>query len=307
MPSRIVREEILTSGRVDRLGWQQEVFYRRLLSKVDDHGLYDARPSILRCTLFPLRVDKVSEEDCSNWLAACESAGLLVTYEVGGKPYLKVLDTRWQTRSEPKYPLPDGGRGEQRTTVNDCEQPLTPVPVVVVVDDVVDVVDEEPVRAVARHAPKPSAVNVSGTRLDPLWTLPPDWAAWAQEERPEWTVADVERVGLSFRDHWHSVAGAKARKADWLATWRNWVRNERRNYRTRPDQAPDRREKQAQNIDILTGKANGRIERTIVAERVDRAPVLSLPGGLREPATDDVEGRGPDRGPSTVGRGTGTV
>src|SRR5690606_5110201 len=27
-----------------------------------------------------------------------------------------------------------------------------------------------------------------------------------------------------FRDYWHGVAGAAARKADWPATWRNWIR-----------------------------------------------------------------------------------
>jgi hypothetical protein len=30
-----------------------------------------------------------------------------------------------------------------------------------------------------------------------------------------------------FRDYWLAKAGAHARKVDWLATWRNWVRNER--------------------------------------------------------------------------------
>lgn len=28
-----------------------------------------------------------------------------------------------------------------------------------------------------------------------------------------------------FADYWHGVAGAKGRKADWPATWRNWCRN----------------------------------------------------------------------------------
>lgn len=27
-----------------------------------------------------------------------------------------------------------------------------------------------------------------------------------------------------FRDYWHAVAGARGRKQDWHATWRNWVR-----------------------------------------------------------------------------------
>lgn len=30
-----------------------------------------------------------------------------------------------------------------------------------------------------------------------------------------------------FADHWRAKPGADGRKADWLATWRNWVRRER--------------------------------------------------------------------------------
>lgn len=63
-----------------------------------------------------------------------------------------------------------------------------------------------------------------GSRLDPDWQLPDDWAQWAKAERPE---LDVAETAARFADYWHSVAGAKGKKLDWQATWRNWVRNER--------------------------------------------------------------------------------
>mgnify|MGYP003441332381 FL=1 len=131
MPSRLLREGILTSDRVDQLDNAAEVFYRRLMSKVDDHGLYDARPSILRSSLYPLRVDRVREADITRWIAACEKAGVIALYQHDGKPYLQMVDTRWQARSEPKYPMP--------TPENSCKQEKTPVPVFgvgVVVGDV---------------------------------------------------------------------------------------------------------------------------------------------------------------------------
>jgi hypothetical protein len=114
----------LTSERIEQLDPPAEVFYRRLMSKVDDHGLYDARPSILRTSLYPLRVDRVREADIARWIAACEKAGVIALYQHDGKPYLQMLDTRWTARSEPKYPMP--------TSENTCSQPQTPVPVVVV-------------------------------------------------------------------------------------------------------------------------------------------------------------------------------
>jgi len=128
MPSRILREDILTSDRVDQLDFAGEVFYRRLMSKVDDHGLYDGRTSVLKSHLYPLKDSRVREADISRWMAACQKAGLLVLYTHDGKPYLHMVNTRWAARSEPKYPLPP--------TVNSCAQPETPV--LLVVDVVVD-------------------------------------------------------------------------------------------------------------------------------------------------------------------------
>ena len=106
MPTRLLREGILSSDRIDQLDAPAEVFYRRLMSKVDDHGLFDARPSILRSSCFPLRSDRVREADITRWMAACQKAGVIALYQHDGKPYLQMLDTRWEARSKPKYPLP---------------------------------------------------------------------------------------------------------------------------------------------------------------------------------------------------------
>lgn len=132
MPNRIIREDILTSESVDALDPPAEVFYRRLMSKVDDHGLYDARTAILKSHLYPLRHDRVREADITRWLAACQKAGLIVLYSHDGKPYLQMLKTKWKARSEPKYPLP--------TSARNCTQPQATAPLVV--DVVVDVVED---------------------------------------------------------------------------------------------------------------------------------------------------------------------
>lgn len=157
MPNRIIREGILTSDRVDQLDAPAEVFYRRLMSKVDDHGLYDARPAVLRSTLYPLRVDRVREADISRSLAACQSAGLIALYQHAGKPYLQMLDTRWQARSEAKYPLPSDD--ELRAGENTCAQPLATAPVFVVGVGDVDVT--------------PKAPKGADDRFDAFWAVYP--------------------------------------------------------------------------------------------------------------------------------------
>jgi hypothetical protein len=62
-----------------------------------------------------------------------------------------------------------------------------------------------------------------------------------------------------------------------------------------------RSEARARNMEILTGRTPN--ERTVegVAERMGGAVVLPLPGDLREPDSDDVGRRGPDRSASGVG------
>ena len=70
----------------------------------------------------------------------------------------------------------------------------------------------------------PSAKSPRGCALREDWTLPDDWRAWAEKERPD---VDVLTVADSFRDYWVAKPGRDGRKADWLATWRNWVRNQR--------------------------------------------------------------------------------
>lgn len=124
MPSRLLREGILSSDRVDKLNAEAEVFYRRLMSKVDDYGLFDARPGVLRSALYPLRLETVTDNNCLQWLTDCINAKLIVLYQVDGKPFLRMLDTKWTARSEPKYPKPTNG----------CKQLKAPVLLDVVVD-----------------------------------------------------------------------------------------------------------------------------------------------------------------------------
>jgi hypothetical protein len=151
VPIRLLREGILSSDRVETLDAPAEVFYRRLMSKVDDYGLFDARPAMLRSSLYPLRVDRVREADITRWIAACEKAGLIALYSHDGKPFMQMLDTGWQTRSEPKFPLPPWGKAEPpRAIASNCLQPQATAPVFGVVVGVEDEGGDG-----AKRAPKP--------------------------------------------------------------------------------------------------------------------------------------------------------
>ena len=66
----------------------------------------------------------------------------------------------------------------------------------------------------------------TGSRLPADWKLPEEYKNFCQQERPD---LDAQDVANRFRDYWVGKAGKDARKADWMATWRNWVRGDKRN------------------------------------------------------------------------------
>lgn len=66
--------------------------------------------------------------------------------------------------------------------------------------------------------------STTGTRLPADWVLPKRWGEWAIAERPELTPDEIRRQAAMFADHWHAATGKDGRKADWEATWRNWIR-----------------------------------------------------------------------------------
>lgn len=106
MPNRILRQSILESPRVAQLNWADEVFYRRLMSIVDDYGRAEASPLLLRSKCYPLQTDQVRAADISRSMAACQKAGLIVCYDVGGKQYLELLRFGQKQRTDSKFPAP---------------------------------------------------------------------------------------------------------------------------------------------------------------------------------------------------------
>ena len=107
MATRMLRDGILSSERVARLGWAEEVFYRRLMSVVDDYGRFYAHPALLRAACYPLLLDKVSDSDVGKWLTACVDAALVRVYPaLDGKRYLEIQDFGQRIQSKSKFPDP---------------------------------------------------------------------------------------------------------------------------------------------------------------------------------------------------------
>jgi hypothetical protein len=63
-----------------------------------------------------------------------------------------------------------------------------------------------------------------GSRLSPDWFPSSPLTDWATKERPD---LDLPSVVARFKDYWGAVPGARARKTDWDATFRNFIRTEK--------------------------------------------------------------------------------
>lgn len=72
-----------------------------------------------------------------------------------------------------------------------------------------------------RQSARKRASTPTATRLPADFVLSPERRTVAVAER-----LDAERTFAKFCDYWRAASGARARKVDWEATWRNWCRTE---------------------------------------------------------------------------------
>ena len=83
-----------------------------------------------------------------------------------------------------------------------------------------------------RPDPTPTTSNeVEGARkraarIPDEFIVTPAMRAWAAREVP---ALDVNASTRKFVDYWRAESGAKARKLDWVAAWRNWMRRDDEN------------------------------------------------------------------------------
>lgn len=81
--------------------------------------------------------------------------------------------------------------------------------------------NQEPITK--NQEPKVKA-SAAGSRLPEDWRPSEADREFCKGQRPDLRISEV---ASRFYDHWIAQPGAKGRKSDWSATWRNWVRNEK--------------------------------------------------------------------------------
>lgn len=121
MPNRIIREGFLDAEALTQAGELAEVLFTRLILVADDFGRFDGRLTVICRRCWPN--GGPSEESVRERLKALTVHGLIVMYEVDGKPYLFVPNFKQRTRSvKSKYPQPP----VESLLITDAQQPNAP-------------------------------------------------------------------------------------------------------------------------------------------------------------------------------------
>jgi hypothetical protein len=117
MPQRQLKPGLVSSLRYNKVSWQAQNLFTRLIGLVDDYGRFDGHPLIVSRSAFPYGDPKgrnIPEKQIQKWLeelansrVGTEDLALISLYVVRGVPYL--LLNRWTERvraEKPRYPDP---------------------------------------------------------------------------------------------------------------------------------------------------------------------------------------------------------
>lgn len=89
MANRVLRD-YTRSEKVDLISSDAECLFIRLMTQADDYGTFHANPKIVKASCFPLKV--FTDERINKLIGELTNSGLVIRFEVEGKPYLHIVD-----------------------------------------------------------------------------------------------------------------------------------------------------------------------------------------------------------------------
>lgn len=229
---RSIKPEFPQSESMGRVSRDARLLFIQLWTQADDEGRFRGHERMLASLLFPY--DDDAPKLIGKWLAELEREGCIRRYVVEGAHYLDI--PAWAKHQKIEKPTPS------RLPSFAEASPTTPrtLPDKSALDLGPWTVDQEP-----RTVDRGEGRSAKASRLPLDWAPSESLLAWTQSEHP---TVDALAEEAKFRDYWHARAGPDARKADWDATWRNWIRRAEgdgqqrgRNGQGRADEIAERR------------------------------------------------------------------
>jgi len=236
---RTIKPEFPQSESIGRLTRDGRLCFILLWTLADDSGRLRGNSRMLASLLYPY--DDDAKQHMDGWIAELERQECVVRYQVDGETFIEICNwLKHQKIDKPspsKIPSIPGGfaRIREDSKKNAADQGSR-------------------TKDQGRDQGERATPAARASRLTQE-SLPPDWKAFCQTDRPD---LDPERVFAKFSDYWKAKPGKAGQKLNWLATWRNWVREER-----------------AENGNGAKGKFNvhaytrGQLAETLASEGVD--------------------------------------
>lgn len=130
MSNNIIEGSICTDETINKLNFFQECFFYRLISNCENREKIDARPTILKAKLFPLK-ERVTLRDIKGALEMLSSCGCVELYELEQRPYLRIaaceahlLTLRTQSNVSPSNNGKDIRPNVHRDAFQEFDEPL---------------------------------------------------------------------------------------------------------------------------------------------------------------------------------------
>ena len=226
----------------------------------DREGRLEDRPKKIKLEIMPF-----DSFDVDHALQELEQHGFIERYTVGNQKIIHVVNFHKHQSphgTEKDSPLPDKNgeltvhkRGKNGYIMGDELLSNSALTVKPPLDNALnpDILNPDSLipDSLISNNTEPRKRVTKSTRLPADWTLPDDWATWAIQNKPG---IDVQETAATFADYWHSEAKGKA---DWFATWRNWVRRQKVNTQSKPTPvsfAQQERERGWKRWEEMTGR-----------------------------------------------------
>jgi len=250
-PSFFQNEELGELSPIERL------FFIGLWTVADYKGCVELRPKRLKVQILPY-----DDCDIEKIVINLDKSGVIRNYSVQGVRYIKIINFErhqnpHKNEREAGSDIPDISteslccNGNGSIEINPEQDGTDPADSLFPITDSPFPIAETPNKEKRQTA----------TRLPTDWQPDQEYLAFCRTARPD---LDPHKVADSFRDYWISAPGTKGKKQDWMATWRNWVRNQRQERPQTLNFMDDRKN----TLDQLTGrnKHGQRTEIDITAE-----------------------------------------
>jgi hypothetical protein len=182
------------------------IIFAGLWCMADREGRMEDRPAKIHLEINPGRAFDTTT-------ASLAESGFIHRYEIDGKKFIQVVNFAKHQNPHCKEPT--------STIPAPCENGTGTVLAGLIPDSGSLIPDSSPSGRVGAAAPSTKTPK-QACRIPEDFGLTPERESYALNTLPQ---VDLGALMEAFRDHWRAKSTADARKADWDATWRTWVRN----------------------------------------------------------------------------------